>query len=103
MNDLQKAADSPLVILFARIILPLVLTVGTPIVGWMVMRAVSTVDAQSVKLDNLKDGLSLHTNSLDLIKSKLDDFQRGTISQTTEVRAILNDHETRIRTLERPH
>ena len=102
MSELKQVANSTLVVLFARIILPAILTVATPIVGFLIMRAVNTVDAQSVKLDVLKDGISQHTGSLAIITSKMDDWQRGANAQQTEIKAVLSDHETRIRTLERP-
>ena len=91
--DIKQATDSSIVVLFARIILPVILSLGTPIVGWLMLRAVNTVDAQSAKLDD-------HTQTLAVIKTEARAARN--LAETNDVRtgAILSDHEGRIRVLE---
>ena len=91
--DIRQATDNSIVILFARIILPVLLTIGTPVAGWLLLRAVNTVDAQSAKLDD-------HTQRLTEIRIEAKTARKLAETNDQRTTGILADHESRIRILE---
>lgn len=86
----EKLANNVMLTLVARSAMIFATVIGLPVAGWMMNRAVSSVDAISRKVDTIREQ-SLETNgALKLIQQ----------SQQSQGQ-ILADHETRVRVLER--
>lgn len=89
MPDGDKLANSVILILLSRF--AMIFAAGSlPIAGWMLNRSIATVDHISLKVDQLRDQL-IDTNSTMRL-----------MQQTQQVQnSVINDHETRMRGLER--
>lgn len=108
MQDLKRMADNTIAVIIARYVMPGAMVLISGFVAFTLNRAIATVDAQSLKIDSLDREVGRHTSSLDGYKTVLDNFQRNIESVTrlrdTQLKTMtdrIDDHETRVRVLER--
>ena len=86
----EKLVNNSVLTLVARGMMIFATVVGLPIAGWMINRAVASVDSIAGKVDSMKDQASDTNGTVKLIQQ----------TQTIQT-SIIADHETRMRLLER--
>ena len=101
MTDLDGALDSTILKWMARVILPALLVIGSTAGAWVLNRAVDTVDRQGIKIEKIGAEVSNHTSSFVAINNYLETITRQRDTQIQDIKSSLQDHETRVRILER--
>lgn len=93
-RSFEKLVDSRMFITFARIMMIAATLIGLPVAGALIKRAIDTADTTVTKVDELITGSKL------LQLEVKNGFDRST-ENVKRLEADIQDHETRIRVLER--
>lgn len=70
--------------------------------GWTINRLVTTLDNQGVNIEEVRKGVAQGSSDVRNIQTTLDVNRRARDSQFQDLKSSLQDHEGRIRILERP-
>lgn len=88
-TNASKLVNSAVLTLIARGAMIFGMTVGFPIVGWMLQHSINIIDAMTTKIDTIQMQTYETSSTIRLIQ------------QTQQAQAqILADHEARVRSLE---
>jgi hypothetical protein len=92
--DTDKLVESKLLTLAARGLMILGVSVGLPVAGFMMSRILAAADTIAAKVDKT-------AVQVELLKQRYDLGADATKADLSGIRAILTDHEGRLRVIER--
>lgn len=94
-SKIEKAAQSALMMVVARLILPPMVLIAISVAGWFLAK-------QSDKLEQIGNTLNEAAQNSKLLRQEIDFRARNRDAELGAVNSRLTDHEGRLRSLERP-
>ena len=100
-NGKNRAVDSAILLWVARVIMPTVIGAAITIGGYMLKRGLDALDAHGTKIDVIGTQQATVIEKIESFNQQLADHKRANDSDVSQLRRTADDHETRIRVLER--
>lgn len=94
-SKIERVAESAFMVVLARLVLPPIVVLAMAIASWYLSK-------QSDQLERLNNSLIDATQNSKLLQQRVELQVRTRDGQLTDVYGRINDHESRLRGLERP-